>query len=935
MSIKFKIFLVIMLIVLGIAITSTAVGVHFSNQHLLSTMENDMSLAASIASSLVSSEIEKAKDGILIAAQIIEDDIYKDEVTLTQILKTEAEYNNYFSLMILDQNGPFVSWGETILDNNYLQSSNAQRALAGETLISTAEIGINEQLVIRILTPLHGGRILCATLPALYFNNLVANFKIWDSGYIFVIDNEGNFIAHPDQNAVLDRYNYIEAGQNSPSFKEVGNFFTLMLQGGSGVRRYMFQGILRISAYSAIKGSNNWSLGVVSPISESPAAHARDNLTLVGEIVVALGLIAAIITAGLIARPFDKINEQNKILAELKSDAEAASEAKSSFLANMSHEMRTPLNAIIGFSELELGKEDKTIPGETIGNLEKIYTSGVTLLGLINDILDISKIESGKFELLENNYDMPSLINDTIILNIMRIGSKPIVFNLDIEADLPSKLKGDELRIKQLFNNFLSNAFKYTNKGSVTLKIRCQNEGEKVWLEATVSDTGQGIKEEDLTKLFTDYMRADIKRNRNIEGTGLGLALSKRLSEMMGGTIKAESIYGIGSSFSFRIPQGYVNDVPIGEEVADNLKKFKYIESRRDKNTGQIRAFIPYARVLVVDDVLTNLDVAKGMLKPYGMVVDCVNSGYKAIDAIKEQKVIYNAVFMDHMMPGMDGVETVHIIRNEIGTEYAKTVPIIALTANAIHGNEEMFLKNGFQSFLTKPIDIRRMDEAVNHWVRDKEYEKKLRQTQDIPEKAAGISEITAFLQAHMAEGIDFTKALERFGDGEIWLETVRTYASSTLDLLNVLAENAKGDLNLYRITVHGIKGSSYAIAAEETGKKAEELETAAKKGDTEYIEKQNEVFILNTKAFIDRLNMLLDQIDQQFSRSKKAAPDGKILERIREAAESYDMTELDKAMEELSKYDYESQPDLVSWLREQIELSEFEQIQEKLSGNL
>jgi CheY-like chemotaxis protein len=294
------------------------------------------------------------------------------------------------------------------------------------------------------------------------------------------------------------------------------------------------------------------------------------------------------------------------------------------------------------------------------------------------------------------------------------------------------------------------------------------------------------------------------------------------------------------------------------------------------------------------------------------------------------------------MMPGMDGIEAVRIIRNEIGTEYAKTVPIIALTANAIHGNEEMFLKNGFQSFLTKPIDIRRMDEVINRWVRNKEYEKKLRQIQGMPENAPVFPEadnqdspVTLFLKANMAEGIEFAKALERFGDGEIWLATVRTYVSSTPELLKLLAENADRDLNLYRITVHGVKSSSYAIAADGAGKKAEELENAAKQGDAEYIKANNEKFIIEAEAIIGRLKMLLDQIDQQFSRSKKAAPDGGILERIREAAGSYDMTELDKAMEELSKYEYESQPDLVSWLREQIELSEFEQIQQRLSGNL
>jgi len=301
---------------------------------------------------------------------------------------------------------------------------------------------------------------------------------------------------------------------------------------------------------------------------------------------------------------------------------------------------------------------------------------------------------------------MPSFINDTVMLNVIRVGEKPIEFKLNIDESLPSRLHGDDLRVKQVCNNLLSNAFKYTKEGIVEWEVRFERDedGKNGWLTCGVTDTGIGIKPENLGKLFSEYNQVDNTSNRAIEGTGLGLSLAKRLTEMMGGNITVESQYGRGSTFTARFRQETVSDVSLGMDVANNLRSFRYLESKRTRNAKLVYVRMPYARVLIVDDVPTNLDVTRGMMKPYGMQIDCAGSGQQAIDMIRAEEVRYHAIFMDHMMPEMDGIEATRIIREEIGTEYSQNVPITALTANAIVGNEEMFLSKGFQALISKPI---------------------------------------------------------------------------------------------------------------------------------------------------------------------------------------------------------------------------------------
>jgi CheY-like chemotaxis protein/anti-sigma regulatory factor (Ser/Thr protein kinase) len=585
----------------------------------------------------------------------------------------------------------------------------------------------------------------------------------------------------------------------------------------------------------------------------------------------------------------------------------------------MSHEIRTPLNAVIGLSELTLGEGD--LREETKANLEKIIGAGSTILSIVNDILDISKIEAGKLELYPTQYEIPSFVNDVATLNMVRIGEKPIVFRLFVDERLPALLYGDDLRVKQIFNNMLSNAFKYTNAGSVEWRISFERDGDDIWLLSTVKDTGRGMKPEDVRKLFSDYNQVDVQANREIEGTGLGLAITRRLLALMDGTVTVESEYGKGSAFHVRLRQTLVSDAPIGLETAQNLMSHRYAFAKRGARTELTRVNLSYAHVLVVDDIATNLDVAKGMLQRYGLNVDCAESGPKAIEMIKAETPRYAAVFMDHMMPGMDGIEATRVIRKEIGTEYAKNIPIIALTANAIVGNEAMFLSKGFQDFISKPIDMARLDAALRDWVRDKSREEELLSDMEEETGASPLLGVTI-------EGIDTQRALERFGSGGTALTDIwRSYSVNTRPLLARLREYLEaGDLADYAIVVHGIKGSSYGVFAQEAGASAEKLELAAKAGDREAVAAGHPAFEARIEALLANIDRALEEISAA-SMAVAAEPDPAILLELREACGAYDIDAVDALMERLEAFRYGRGGSLVAWLRDKVDNTAFEEV--------
>jgi len=527
------------------------------------------------------------------------------------------------------------------------------------------------------------------------------------------------------------------------------------------------------------------------------------------------------------------LRELKTMIAEMRRAevAEESSKAKSDFLAKMSHEIRTPMNAILGITEIQL--QDSSLPLVTKEALERIYNSGDLLLGIINDILDLSKIEAGKLELLSIQYDIASLIHDTVKLNILRYESKPIDFKLTVSENVPSTLVGDEIRIKQILNNLLSNAFKYTQEGQIELMLSAEEkDASSVNLVFRVNDTGQGMTAEQVRKLGDKFSRFNMEANRKTEGTGLGMNITRNLIELMSGEIFIESTPGMGTSFMVRLPQGCVNSETIGIELAENLMKLNLKNTIKMRNAQIVQEFMPYGRVLVVDDVETNLYVARGLMAPYGISVDTAVSGFEAIDKIREGAV-FDIIFMDHMMPRMDGIETTKIIRS-IG--YSQ--PIVALTANALAGQAEMFLHNGFDDFVSKPIDVRQLNNILNKLIRDK-------QTPDILEEARKQKNS---LYAAGSHNIAVDPQLAEF--------FVRD-AKKAVKFLQAICDNNYrrcDDLGTFIINIHAMKSALANVGEKELANKASELEQAGR-------ELNMQVISSSLPGFLESLNQVIEKL--------------------------------------------------------------------------
>lgn len=674
---------------------------------------------------------------------------------------------------------------------------------------------------------------------------------------------------------------------------------------------------------------------------------------------------------------------------------ERAANLKSDFLANMSHEIRTPMNAVIGMAEMALREELPPLAREYV-NL--IISSGKTLLTIINDILDFSKIESGKMDIIEEEYEPMSILHDITTMITTRIGDKDIELLIDLDPQLPNKLYGDSIRIKQVIVNLANNAVKFTKEGKVEVRVSFEKKSaDLIDLHIAVEDTGIGIKKAELEQLFQSFHQLDSKRNRNIEGTGLGLAISKRLVTLMHGSIRVESEYEAGSTFSFSLPQKIVEERPcislrekgsvvwglmanqyvcgqLGCDVRKLGDVFVEISSERELDhldcSGVTHLFVEEklftdsvqhwlrehdavigvlivdyyasaesdipnlivvrkpvyvlnvamilnhddlhntlfeeeggesldftareANVLIVDDNKVNLTVAEGLLAPLEMQIDTALSGKEAVAMIAMKH--YDLIFMDHMMPEIDGVETTRLIRR-FHPEYDE-VPIIALTANAVEGTKEMFLSEGMNDFVAKPIELRIITSKIRHWLPKEKIQKIMVRHEEKEETAEPL---------HI-DSLDTVYALKLLGSEELYWEVLKDYyevIDKKSDLIRELEEGE--DWKTYTIEVHALKSASRQIGAGELADLAAEMEAAGSRGDAERIHRDTEEMLSLYRQMKGILSPYVRTDEETVS--KGAAGREALLalfESMKEALEELDIDRMEEVAEELSQYEYE-----------------------------
>jgi len=582
-----------------------------------------------------------------------------------------------------------------------------------------------------------------------------------------------------------------------------------------------------------------------------------------------------------------------------KKRADSANEAKTSFLANMSHEIRTPINAVLGMNELILRETKETSVKNYAKDIERAAKS---LLGIINDILDITKIEAGKLSVLSVEYSFRNVIKDVINMISFKAQVKGLDFDVRVDENIPEKLLGDDIRLRQILVNLLNNAVKYTHSGSVSLEITGQQSEDagKVKLLIAVKDTGIGIKEEDIKKLCMPFERIEEKRNRNIEGTGLGMSITKKLLGLFGSELSVKSVYGEGSEFSFELIQEIIDAEPIGKlDDYDETTDEEYRHAYEAKD----------ARILVVDDNELNRKVFVGLLKATKIQIDEAANGWECLDKVKSNA--YDIIFMDHMMPEMDGIETFREMKKY--DEYpSKDAKVVILTANAIVGAKEKYMEEGFDEFLPKPVDYVKLEEMIKELLDDS-----LISEVSCADTANTKSKETVNVEFPMVEGLDWKFAGIHFRDNQdlfdmitLFTQSLEFDAKELESLLNdITSEQGRKE---YCTKVHSMKNSAATIGIIPLAGMAKVLEDAARGDDVNVLEAMTPVFLEYWRAYKEKLapfaNTATGEENEKKPASEYADEIREIFEKIREAATDMDIDELDSLKSRLDEYYFEDE---------------------------
>ena len=597
--------------------------------------------------------------------------------------------------------------------------------------------------------------------------------------------------------------------------------------------------------------------------------------------------------------------QQNLQLAKAKKEADtarhealAANEAKGKFLAHMSHEIRTPINAVLGMDEMILRESGEQNIREYAMD---IYTAGQTLLSLINDILDFSKIESGKMEIVPVEYDISSMIHDLANMASQRAESKNI--RLEVEADhaIPSRLYGDDVRIRQVLTNILTNAVKYTHEGTVWFRISSSVSGDMALLKFEVEDTGIGIKEEDLPKLSAEFERIEEDRNRNIEGTGLGMSITIQLLALLGSRLQVESVYGKGSKFYFELEQKITDHTPVGDfesRVHQLAENYSY----------EAKLYAPDASILVTDDNAVNRKVLRNLLKETGIRVTDADGGRRCLELVQQEH--YDLIFLDHMMPEMDGIETLHHLK-ELKDFPCENTPVVVLTANAVSGAKEKYLAEGFDDFLSKPVVPHKLEAMIRKMLPEELLQEAGPETAETVEAGA-----KADIPDHVPEtlpqvdGLDWQYAWMHLPDMELLEYTVREFYDQ-IDSAAEQLEQAYGrmtepeQLDRYRIQVHAMKSLAATVGILPLSGMAKILEYAARDGRVDVVSSVTPAFLEEWRSYREKLRGVFDLGTVERKEVTDYAVMQALVEMVRLSMQEMDIDQADQLMGQLKAYDY------------------------------
>lgn len=703
----------------------------------------------------------------------------------------------------------------------------------------------------------------------------------YESIEISIVDKNGNYIIHGKSLKNSNVFEYYKSYNNST--KEEYESFKNEITGGVGSMIIKnSKGEECVLSYTPLESLEVWHLLAYIPVEDLMENRVVDWL-LLG--IVTLGLIILLVFNFVVMMIY------NRKLSEAAQVANQANEAKSYFLSTMSHDIRTPMNAILGLNEMVLrDSHDDTITSYS----ESIRMAGNTLLGIINDILDFSKIEAGRMEIINVDYSIASVLSDLVNMVQKRAEDKGLAFNLEIDSEIPSILNGDEIRIKQVITNLLSNAVKYTKAGTITFSVgfeKLHDKPDSIVLKISVADTGIGIKQEDIARLFNAFERIEEKRNRNIEGTGLGMNIAQSFLAMMDSRLQIESEYGKGSVFSFDLEQKVIKWEPVG----DFEEAFKH--SLNERQGYRERFSAPDAKVLVVDDTPVNLTVFTSLLSRTRIQIDTAESGDDAILMYKNKQ--YDVIFLDHMMPNKDGIETLTEMHSLEGTPNDQTT-IICLTANAISGMREKYIEDGFDDYITKPIDPERLETMLLKYLPEEKIAPPVEEPDEddvsIPDYILAIPEI------------DVEAGLVHCGTKSSYMSTLKIYldtSAQNADEIERLWEER--DLKNVTIRVHALKSTSRIIGAVSLGEHAAELEKAGDMGDVEKLEKELPVLIEDYRRLASALAPLNDagKMDPADDTRQLASEDflNEAYAALAEFSASFDFDSVTHVVESLGSY--------------------------------